>query len=89
MSQCGIHTNQAEADSNRLIASTAILAAETSALSVIVILTDTDLFVMLVTQALPYTHGFMLCQTNPPMIYNCNDIQDGKHSGLSISHTQE
>ena len=71
-----MHTNQAEADADRLIASTAILAAETTALPVIVIGTDTDLLVRLVTQALPYTHVYMLCHTNPPMIYNCIDIQD-------------
>ena len=75
MSKCGIHTNQAEADTDRLIASTAILASETSAPPVIVIGTDTEVLVMLVTQALPYTNVYMLCQTNPPMSYNCNDIQ--------------
>ena len=48
MLMAGIHVKQAEADADRLIVSTTLATAESEALPVIVVGTDTDLLVMLV-----------------------------------------
>ena len=57
-----------------LIVSTASTLAERAEL--IVVGTDTDVLVMLVSRATPATDMYMLCCSNPVNVYNINGIQN-------------
>ena len=73
--QSGILVKQAMADADSLIVSRALLLAE-SGKPVVVVGTDTDILVMLVTQALTNVDVYMLCRKNPITLYRIHDIQD-------------
>jgi len=75
MLTAGIVVKQADADADTLIVSTALALAGSSK-PVIVVSTDTDILVMLVTQVVLNIDLHMLCQKNPTMLYNIQDIQD-------------
>ena len=75
MSMSGICFQQAKADADTLIISTALRLAETTEVPVIVVGTDTDLLVMLVARATSSTDIYMLCCSNPTTLYNIRDIQ--------------
>ena len=75
-----IVVKQTDADADSLIVSTALALAGSSK-PVVVVSTDTDILVMLVTQVVLNMDLHMLCQKNPTMLYNIQDIQD-----LSLIH---
>ena len=75
MLTAGIVVKQADADADSFIVSTA-LALASSSKPVVVVSADTDIFVMLLTQVVLNMDLHMLCQKNPPMLYNIRDIQD-------------
>ena len=75
MSMSGICFQQAKADADTLIISTALRLAEKTEVPVIVVGTDTDLLVMLVARATSSTDIYMLCCSNPTTLYNIRDIQ--------------
>ena len=75
MLTAGIVVKQADADADSLIVSTALALAGSSK-PVVVVSTDTDILVMLGTQVVLNMDLHMLCQKNPTMLYNIQDIQD-------------
>ena len=77
--QVGIQVKQAEADADSLIVSTALSLAECGK-PVVVVGTDTDLLVMLVTLASTKVDMYMLCCKNPTALYRVQDIQEGMGS---------
>jgi len=70
-----IKTRQAAADADRLIVETALSKSGYSH-PVVVIGTDTDLLVMLISLAPPDCDMYMLCSTNPIALYNITLIQN-------------
>ncbi|KAG1690321.1 hypothetical protein GQR58_007650 [Nymphon striatum] len=70
-----IKTRQATADADRFIVETALSESGNSH-SVVVIGTDTDLLVMLISLAPPDCGMYMLCSTNPIALYNITLIQN-------------
>ena len=66
---------QSTADADWLIVSTAMEAAQTHNILIVVVGTDTDLLVMMVAQASPDIDLYMLCGWNPMQIYSINEIQ--------------
>ncbi len=70
-----ITVKQAEADADSLIISTALSVSQSLSKPVVVIGTDTDLLVMLVSQATPLTRMHMMFKRNPLCVYDITDIQ--------------
>ena len=70
----GIKTDQARADADALIVSTALNSASASH-PVAVVGKDTDLLVMLVALATEDLDLHMMCSVNPKEVYNINDIR--------------
>jgi hypothetical protein len=84
-----IRTRQAAADADRLIVETALSESGQSR-PVVVIGTDTDLLVMLISLAPPDCDMYMLCSTNPIALYNITLIQNavGNKKNTCFSPTQ-
>ncbi|KAK3895922.1 hypothetical protein Pcinc_000395 [Petrolisthes cinctipes] len=74
MKHAGIQMKQAQAGADALIVSTA-LSLTASGKPVVVVGTDTDLLVMLVTLATANMDLYMLCCKNPTTLYRVHDIQ--------------
>ncbi|KAK3894781.1 hypothetical protein Pcinc_001503 [Petrolisthes cinctipes] len=74
LNEAGIQMKQAQADTDALIVSTA-LSLTASGKPVVVVGTDTDLLVMLVTLATVNMDLYMLCCKNPTTLYRVHDIQ--------------
>ena len=74
LNQAGIQVKQAQADADALIVSTALSLAAPGK-PVVVVGTDTDLLVMLVTLATTNMDLYMLCCKNPTTLYRVHDIQ--------------
>lgn len=70
-----INTKQAEADADSLIATTGLTLARSESKPVVVIGTDTDLLVILVSQVTPGMSMYM-CGNNPPIVYDIQAIQN-------------
>ena len=70
-----IKTRQAAADADRLIVETDLSEGGYSH-PVVVIGTDTDLLVMLISLTPPDCDMYMLCSTNPIALYNITLIQN-------------
>lgn len=84
-----IKTRQAAADADRLIVQTALSESGYSH-PVVVIGTDTDLLVMLISLAPPDCDMYMLCSTNPIALYNITLIQNAvgnKKPHLLFAHS--
>ena len=84
-----IKTRQAAADADRLIVETALSKTGYSQ-PVVVIGTDTDLLVMLISLAPPDCDMYMLCSTNPTALYNITRIQNAvgnKKPHLLFAHS--
>lgn len=84
-----IKTRQAAADADRLIVQTALSESGYSH-PVVVIGTDTDLLVMLISLAPPDCDRYMLCSTNPIALYNITLIQNAvgnKKPHLLFAHS--
>lgn len=72
----GLQVEQAKADADSLIVSTAIQTAKkNTGRPVVVVGTDTDFLVMLVAQATPELDLYMLCSHKPKTIYRINYIK--------------
>ena len=74
LNQADIQVKQAQADADALIVSTALSLA-VSGKTVVVVGTDTDLLVMMVSQAITNMDLYMLCCKNPTTLYRIHDIQ--------------
>src|SRR6218665_3217659 len=70
----GISTRQADADADSLIASTGLTLAKSEKKPVVIIGTDTDLLVILVSQATSEMNVHF-CGTNPPIVHDIQAIQ--------------
>ncbi|KAG1706167.1 Carcinine transporter [Nymphon striatum] len=84
-----IKTRQATADADRLIVETALSESGNSH-PVVVIGTDTDLLVMLISLAPPDCGMYMLCSTNPIALYSITLIQNAvgnKKPHLLFAHS--
>lgn len=72
--QQGITSKQAEADADSLIANTGLTLAKTHERPVVVMGTDTDLLVILVSQGTSEMNLHM-CGSNPPIVHDIQAIQ--------------
>ncbi len=75
MRSAGIRVEQATADADTLIVSTALTVADAAEQSVVVVGTDTDILVMLVARASSKLSMYMLCRSNPMTMYNIQELQ--------------
>ena len=84
----GIQTDQHDADADPLIVSTALNLSQLDSSAVIVVGTDTDLLVMLLSLALPESNIYFLCHRNPLHLYSIGEIQqahmDIKHHIMAV-----
>jgi len=69
-----IRTDQADADADALISTTALTLAKSESQPIVVIGTDTDLLVILVSQITPGMSVYM-CGHSPPIVYDLQAIQ--------------
>ncbi len=75
----GLNVKQSIADADYLIVSTAMCTAQTKCLPVVVVATDTDLLVMLVSQATSDMDIYMLYGRQPLLLYYIAEIQTSFH----------
>ena len=75
LQHAGVIVKQDTADADHLIVSTAMTLAQTERKPVVVVGTDTDLLVMLVSQCSSDMDIHMLCHRNPLQLYTIGELQ--------------
>ena len=75
LQRAGVPMKQAPADADHIIVSTALTLAQTERNPVVVVGTDTDLLVMLISQSSSDMDIHMLCHRNHLPLYNIGELQ--------------
>ena len=75
LQHAGVIVKQDPADADLLIVSTALTLAQTERKPVVVVATDTELLVMLISQSFSDTDIHMWCHRNSLQLYNIDELQ--------------